>query len=238
MLAVAILSLGLVAPVWAQFVVPAGSAFDVPAGGAFDTACTSVDVAGSLNVHSGTFSTSSNFTIATTGTVDDTAGTLKVGGDFSVNGTFSAGTGTVILTDGCTGNTTTLHGPVVFHNLTLSSSTGRTFVIPAGTQVTVLNTLTLQGQPGQDIQVVSSGGGTAVISLAPGATVQRNHAAVAGNVQVGAAVPAAHGIPTLSGFGLILLSLLLGLVALAYSRRSTPLPAKNKFNVDLPKSQP
>ena len=218
-LAVAALCLGLATPAWAQFTIGSGATFDVPAGGTYDTACTSVEVDGVLNVSSGVFSTGSNFNIAGTGVVNDTAGTVMVGGDFSSTGTFNAGTGTVTLTDGCVGNTTHLSGTLVFQNLTLSSTTGRTFVIPAGSSVTVLGTLTLQGTPGQNIQLVSSGGGTAVITLGPAATVNRNFVTVAGNVQIGAAAATTHSIPTLSEYGLMLLSLLLGLTAIGYRRR-------------------
>lgn len=116
------------------------------------------------------------------------------------------------------GNTSQLSGTMVFQNLTLSSTTGRTFVIPVGSNITVLGTLTLQGAPGQSIQLVSSGGGTAVINLGAGATVSRSFTTVAGNVQIGAAQVAAS-IPTLSEYGIMLLVLILGLATYGHHSR-------------------
>lgn len=217
MAAMAALCCGLVAPAWAQLTIPAGSSFDVP-GGSIDMGCQPVEVEGALNIIAGQFSTSSNLNVAGTGSFNGGTGVLTVGGDLSSSGTFNPGSGTVALTDGCTGNTSQLSGTLVFQNLTLSSTTGRTFVIPAGTNITVLGTLTLQGAPGQNIQLVSSGGGTAVINLGPGAVVNRTFTSLAGNVQIGGAV-AATNIPTLSEYGLILLALLMGMAAFWHHQR-------------------
>ena len=185
-----------------------------------DFACTPVQVEGTLNVNSGQFSTSGSLDVACTGVFNGGTGLLSVGGDLTSSGTFNPGSGTVALTDGCAGNTSQLSGTLVLQNLTLSSTTGRTFVIPAGTNITVLGTLTLQGTPGQSIQLVSSGGSTAVITLGPGATVNRTFANVPGNVQIGAAA-VATSIPTLSEYGLMLLALLMGGAAFWHHRRST-----------------
>ena len=213
------LCLSLATPAWAQFVISAGGSLDM-SGGSMDMGCVTVDVQGTLNIDSGQFSTANNLNVAGGGTVNGGTGVLTVGGDLSSSGTFNAGSGSVALTDGCTGNTSQLSGNLVFQNLTLSSTTGRTFVIPAGTQITVLGTLTLQGAPGQNIQLVSSGGGTAVITLGPSATVNRNFATVAGTVQIGGfAPPAAASIPTLGEYALLALALLMGLSALWHQRR-------------------
>lgn len=217
MAAMAAFCCSLITPAWAQLTIPAGGSFDVP-GGSVDMGCLAVQVDGALNIIAGQFSTSSNLNITGTGTFNGGGGMLTVGGDLSNTGTFNAGTGSVVLTDGCTGNTTQLSGTMVFQNLTLSSTTGRTFVIPAGTNITVLGTLTLQGAPGQNIQLVSSGGGPAVINLGPGAVVNRSFTTVAGNVLIGAAAGAAS-IPTLSEFGLMLMALLMGMAALWHHRR-------------------
>lgn len=208
---------GLLAPAWAQFNIPSGGAFDVP-GGTVDMGCLAVEVEGALSITAGQFSTTSNLNIAGTGAFNGSGGVLAVGGDLSNAGSFNAGAGTVMLTDGCVGNTSQLSGTMVFQNLTLSSTTGRTFVVPAGSNITVLGTLTLQGAPGQSIQLVSSGGGTAVINLGAGATVSRSFTTVAGNVQIGAAQVAAS-IPTLSEYGIMLLVLILGLATYGHHHR-------------------
>lgn len=212
---------GLVAPAWSQFVLGAGGSIDMSAGGSWDLVCTSVQIEGDLNVGIGQFSTASSLNVAGTGVFNGGSGLLSVGGNLSSSGTFNPQTGSVLLTDGCIGNTSQLSGTMVFRNLTLSSTTGRTFVIPAGTNITVLGTLTLQGTSGQSIQLISSGGGTAVINLGPSATVNRSFANVAGNVQIGAAA-IANNIPTLGEYALMLLALLMGMAALWHHRRSAP----------------
>lgn len=218
--AMSVLCLGLAAPAWAQFTIPSGGSFDVPSGASVDVGCVPVEVEGALNVDSAQFSTSSSLNIAGTGTFNGNGGVLTVGGNLSNSGTFNASSGNVVLTDGCIGNTSQLSGNLVFQNLTLSSTTGRTFVIPVGTHITVLGTLTLQGASGQNIQIVSSGGGTAVITLGPSATVNQSFASVAGNVQIGGfAPPAAASIPTLGEYALLALALLMGLSALWHQRR-------------------
>lgn len=217
LVALAMLGLGIAGQAYAQFTIPAGATFDVPAGGTFDAGCTPIQLEGSLNVNSGQLATNSNLNIAGTGVLNGLTGSIAVGGNLSSSGTFNAGTSTVTLTDGCVGNVTQLSGNLVFQNLVLSSSTGRSFVIPTGTQITVLGTLTLQGTPGQSIQLVSSGGGTAVINLGPATTVNRTFTTVAGNVQIGA-TPSAHAIPTLSTYGLWLLSIVIGSIALRFHR--------------------
>jgi hypothetical protein len=142
-----------------------------------------------------------------------------VGGNITAGGSVDTGNNSLVLRDGCDpGNSTQISGNFVFQNLTLTSTTGRTFVIPAGVNITVLGTLTLQGVPGQNIQLLSSGGGTAVITLGPSATVTRNNATVNGGVQIGAA-PSTTSIPTLSEYGLMLLALLIGFATLWQHRR-------------------
>ena len=195
------MALCLCAPAAAQIVIPPGASLDAPSGSIVDLSCSTVDMQGTLNI-GGTLSVDSDVTFGSSAIVSG-----------------SNGNNTVVLRDGCIGNTSQISGNFVFQNLTLSSTTGRTFVIPAGANITVLGTLTLQGAPGQNIQLVSSGGGTAVINLGPGATVTRNNATVNGGVQIGGAA-AATNIPTLSEYGLMLMALLMGLAALWHQRRA------------------
>ncbi|GAA6118257.1 IPTL-CTERM sorting domain-containing protein [Acidovorax sp. FG27] len=214
----AALLLSLCAPVAAQVVVPPGSSLDV-AGGAIDIGCTSLDLQGTLNLGGGTFSSDSDAIFASGSDITGTGGTISLGGNLSANGT-NTGNNTLVLRDGCNvGNTSQLSGTITVQNLVLQSTTGRTFVLPQGANITVLGALTLQGTAAQPVQLTSSGG-TAVINLGPNATVTRNFANVPANVQIGAATsPAA--IPTLSEFGLVLLSLLLAAFAFRSRRDRT-----------------
>ena len=136
---------------WAQISVPVGASIDVPAGAILDATCGGIDVQGQVNVTSGQLRTDGDLMIGSSGSLNGNDGLIRVGGNLSSTGTFNAQNSTVELTDGCLGNTTQIAGNLVFQNLVLSSSTGRTYAIQAGSQITVLGTLTLLGAPGQHL---------------------------------------------------------------------------------------
>ncbi len=200
---------------YAQVVVPLGGDLNVPAGG-MDLACVPLQVQGTVNVNAGLLSTVGNVGIDPSGVVNGGQGTITVGGNWSSSGQFNPGTGTVVFNGGCTANPVTISGTTVFNNLKLTSSTDGTFVVPVGTQLTVNGTLTLQGAPGHPLNLVSSGAQTAVITLGPNAQVVRDNVTQAPNVQIGAALAA---IPTLSEWGLALLSLLVAAAAFWHGRK-------------------
>jgi hypothetical protein len=176
--------------------------------------CNALNVLGTFSVNAGQTTNVGGVSIVGGGTLDSGQGTISVSGNWSNSGTFVPGTGTVIFTDGCASGNIVLSGGTTFNNLNLTSSTGRTFVIPYGSNITVNGVLTLQGASGQPISLISSSGQTAVISLGPQATVVRNNVNVNSNVQIGAAPSAsAQSIPTLSEYGLIGLALLMLLAA-------------------------
>lgn len=192
---------------------------DVPPGAILDAACGGVDVQGQVNLTSGQLRTGGDLVIGSSGTLNSSDGSLSVGGNLSSTGTFNAGNSTVELTDGCGGNTTQISGNLVFQNLVLNSGTGRTYAIQAGSQITVLGTLTLQGASGKNLQMVSSNGGAVVVNLGPSANVVSHFVSVASNVQIGAAAGMVRSVPTLSEYGVLVLSMLLALVACARRHR-------------------
>lgn len=206
---------------WGQFVVPVGSDIDL-AGGTFELPCTAVLMQGNLTLGAGTFDTGS-FNFDTGATVAGTGGQLNVSGDLTSTVPLNLGTSSVVLSDSCApGSTLQLSGNIIVKDLTLIS-TGPlppTIVLPAGTNLTVLGTLTL-GAPGKPVILTSSGPGTAVVTMGPGATLSNpSGSIVPGNVQIGAVVAASPAsIPTLSTYGLMLLSLMLGGVAVRRQRR-------------------
>ena len=203
----ALLCVSLNSGAFAQVTVPVGGTINVGSG-SMNLGCAALNVLGTFNLNSGQVSNTGDVTIFAGGTLDGGQGTLSVSGNWSNSGTFIPGTGTVIFTDGCALGPLQITGTTVFNNLTLTSSNGRTFVIPAGANITVNGTLTLQGTSGQPIALASSSAQLAIINLGPTAQVIRNFANVNGNVQIGAA-PSVQGVPTLSEFGLIILALLM-----------------------------
>ena len=217
------LSTALCGSAWGQTVFPPGSSIDL-AGGSFQLPCTAVIMQGDLTLGTGTFDTGS-FSFDTGATVTGAGGQLNVSGDLTSTVPLNLGTSSVVLSDSCAaGSTLQLSGNIIVKDLTLisTSATPPTIVLPAGTNLTVLGTLTL-GSPGRPVVLTSSGPGTAVVTMGPSATlVNSSGSVVPGNVQIGApVVTAPASIPTLSTYGLMLMSLLLGGMALHRQRRTS-----------------
>lgn len=217
-----ILALALAQSALAQVNVPLGGTMNVPAGGSMSLGCTALTVQGTFNVGSGQVSNTGDVGIGAGGAINGGQGTLSVSGNWNNSGTFNAGTGTVVFTDGCAVGPLTITGSTVFNNLTLTSTNARTFVIPAGSNITVLGTLTLQGANGQPIHLISSSGQTAVINLGPQSHVVSSYFDT-NDVQIGATP---KGIPTLTEYGLMILALLMALTALWQGRRGAFKPMR------------
>lgn len=196
------LACGVVSQAAAQITIASGNTYNLPAANTSSIGCVGFAVAGTAEV-AGTLRQTGDFSIAMGGVVD-APGLIEVGGNLSNAGTFNALAGTVALVDGCSAAPGTISGNFVFSNLTLTSNSGRTFVIGAGADITVNGVLTLQGTPGQPITVTSQGGAPAVIRLGPGASVSRTNVIVAPSVAIGSGPVS---IPTLSHFALFLLSI-------------------------------
>jgi hypothetical protein len=92
-----------------------------------------------LNAHNLTVKS----TLKITDTLNGSSGTITAGGAWWNNGTFNAGTGTVLLTEA----SHTFTGATTFNNLTLTMSggTSRSLTFPASMTQTVSGTLTLSG---------------------------------------------------------------------------------------------
>lgn len=189
----------------AQITVPSSSNLTVPAGGTIGLGCAALNVMGGFILNSGQVNKAGAVGIGAGGTLDAGSGTLVISGDWSNNGSFIPGSSLVIFNDDCAFGPISFSGNSVFYNLTLISTSGRTFVLPEGSHVTVNGTLTLQGTTGNNIQLVSSGPGAAVVSLGPNANVISNYATVNGNVQIGLKSSTAS-VPTMNEWGLMMLA--------------------------------
>ena len=172
----------------AQITIPAGASMTIPAGGSINLGCLDFNVQGIVDVGAGQISVA-NLSIAAVGILQGGSGTITVGGNWTNLGSFFAGSGTVFLTGVCATGSVQLTGHTIFNNLTLTSATGRTFVIPAGHGTTVRGVLTLQGVPGLPINVVSSSAQIAFIGLGGAAQLVSTNATVSSRVQIGYGVP-------------------------------------------------
>jgi hypothetical protein len=200
-------------PATAQVTIPPGGSLSISAGASLNLGCTDLNVQGNASVGAGQIGQAATIGITSTGVLDGGSGTISVGGNWNNVGTFVPGNSTVIFTDGCSTAPAQLTGNTVFNNLTLTSTNGRTFVIPAGHSITVNGTLTLHGLPGLPIQLVSSSGQTAYVTFGAGAQLVASNATVLPDVLIGAVDTAVRAIPTLGGYGLFILTLLLAAIA-------------------------
>ncbi|QIB65704.1 IPTL-CTERM sorting domain-containing protein [Kineobactrum salinum] len=216
----------------AQIVVPEGGILSVPPGGSLDLSCSDLVIEGAVAVSDGQLTSGGTIDIATTGELTSGSGDITLGGDWLNAGAFSAGTGTVLLIDDCGAPTATFVGNTVFHNLTLVSATGRNFIFPAGSNITVNGTLTLQGAPGQPISLSSSSGATAIINLGPAAQLVSANAIVPPTVQIGETAAGTVAIPVLGNHALVLLALLMLVVAgvRLQCSSSIPIPTRRHCN--------
>jgi len=180
----------------AQLTMPPGGSLSIA--GTLNLGCTDLNVQGSVLAGAGRIDQAATIDIASGGVLDGGASTMSLGGNWNNAGTFVPGTGTVALTDACGAAPGQLIGDTVFNNLTLNSANGRTFVVPAGHRITVTGTLTLQGLPGLPIQLASSSGLTAYVTLGAGAQLVSSNATVPPSVQI----VMAAGTPTITGVSL------------------------------------
>ncbi|BEP92696.1 hypothetical protein GmRootA79_10800 [Acidovorax sp. A79] len=215
----------LLSSAWGQVNIPPGSSIDLSAGD-IDFSCLATTNQGDLILGTGTLTTGS-LTLDSGSTVSGTGSTLNVSGDLAAIAPTNLGTSTIVVSDICApGTQFQLSGNIVVRNLVFISTTGApaTFVLPVGTNITVTGSVTL-GTPGSPVILAPSGSGTAVITLAPGATLQNpSGSVIPPTVSFGPIVTGAASIPTLDTYGLLLLSLLLGGFALG-ARRRGPQPS-------------
>jgi hypothetical protein len=161
----------------ADLIVPAGGTYTTNAGQT-DLACTDVVVAGTLTVDGGLVNVR-HLTIQPGGTIDGGSGVIQLGGDWTDNGTFNAGTGTVQFADLCALASATISGNTTFLNVSFVSSSGKNYVFAVGSTQTVAGLLTIAGTAGSPIQFRSgTPGQTAFINLLGGGTQAIQHVGV------------------------------------------------------------
>jgi hypothetical protein len=244
--AAAIVLLLHTAPAAADVIVPPGGSWSLN-GGALDLGCTDNIDAGALQIGNGQVLNARNITIQPGGVVDGGSGSIDVGGNWSNNGGFLAGTGTVRFGDLCAFASATISGNSSFANARFVTSTGKNYVFAVGSVQAITGLLEITGTAPQPIQFRSSAPGqVATINLAPTATQQIAHVGVSdvwatgqplapdlkneggsGNASgwFGAAIAGVvANIPALSDLMLAILAALLALAAAPGLRRRTSLP--------------
>jgi hypothetical protein len=173
------------APAKADFIVPPNAVVNLNAG-QVDLACTDLIVGGTLHVDTATMTNIRHVTIQPGGVLDGGAGTVRLGGDWTNGGAFTAAASHVEFRDLCSLSFSTLGGATTFANLSFVSAIGKTYRFTAGQTQTVGGILEIAGSASQPIQIRSTTPGTAAfLNLLSGGTQQIQHVGVTDNWATG-----------------------------------------------------
>ncbi len=216
--------------------------------GALDLACTDLIVGGSLQLDSAPVTGVRHVDIQAGGTINGGLGSITLSGNWTNSGTFNAGSSQINFDDSCGTGTSTITGNTTFFDLSLVSSSGKTFNMQAGSTQTIINLLTILGAAGNPLQIRSTlPGQLAFTNLLGNQNIA--HVGVSDNTATGvwlAPFQANEGgnsattrwfgdpnfvakIPTLGPMSLLMLTLLLGAMAMgtwARRQRVTNTPGK------------
>ena len=168
--AATMLALLLAAPCAAQADVLVGTGSTVHfADASIDFGCGNLIVGGTADSTSASLGAVRGFSL-TGGAFALGSGTLALGGDFANAGKFAPGIGMVAVGDACGNGASTFSGANNFHALSITTTTGKQAIFPAGLAQNVTHALTLQGTPGNLLRIASSSAGQqGVLALAAGA---------------------------------------------------------------------
>ena len=144
----------------ATVTIGVGSSLDLGTG-LLDLGCADLTVAGTLSAGTVGFSAARDVTIEPAGVLNANSATLEVAGDWDNTGTFNAGTSSVSFVDGCGVSLATLSGGTSFSTLTLTTATGKTYQLEAGSTQTIGTALSLSGTAGNLLTLRSTSPGSA-----------------------------------------------------------------------------
>jgi hypothetical protein len=234
----------------ADLVVPAGATTSLGSG-VVDLACTDLIVGGTFQVQSGAVLNARNVTIQGGGAIDGGSGVIQLGGNWTANGSFVAGTGEVDFRDLCGVGAASISGSTTFFRSSFVSTTSKNYVFAVGSTQTILSVLEISGTainpiqfrsatPGQVAFIDLVGSGTQLIQhvgvtdvwstgqwLAPFQTNEggggnaRRWFGTGGGGGGGGGGGAVTPVPTMDTAALIALALLLAGSGLWFVRRAT-----------------
>ncbi len=120
--------------------------------------CGDLVVEGQVNIDSGALAGIRDLTISG-GELSGNSGTVSLSGDWMNFATFSAGSGAVMIVDGCGRGFSTIAGNNDFNHFSVTSSIGKLLAMQAETSQTFAGNLTLQGIPGNRLMIRSTTAG-------------------------------------------------------------------------------
>jgi hypothetical protein len=123
-----------------------------------DLDCAALAVAGTLDTQDGRLDGIGHLDI--TGQMTAATASVEVGGNWSNQGSFLAGTGTVRLSDRCDAGAVSISGTTSFSTLLIESARGKAYRFQAGLSQSVALALRLVGAPGALLPIGSMQAGT------------------------------------------------------------------------------
>jgi hypothetical protein len=145
-------------PAKADLVVPAGATTSLGSG-VIDLACTDLVVGGTVQVQSGAVRNVRNVTIQSGGAIHGGSGVIQVGGNWTDNGSFVAGTGEVDFRDLCAVGAASISGNTTFFRASFVSTISKNYVFAVGATQKILSVLQISGTAPNPIQFRSSASG-------------------------------------------------------------------------------
>lgn len=164
-------------------------------GANMDLDCAVLRIEGAVDAADGQIAGVGHLDLA--GQLAATTAWLEVGGDWSNQGSFNAGSGTVAFSDRCNQPQTTLHGNSTFATLVMESSRGKSYHFQSGATQSVTSALRLSGAAGQHLPIRSTtAGNRANLSLATSGSQQIDWVDVADMAAPSGSAWLAAGLPT------------------------------------------
>jgi hypothetical protein len=139
----------------ADLVVPVGATTSLGSG-IVDLACTDLVVGGTVRVQSGAVRNVRNVTIQSGGAIDGGSGVIQVGGNWTANGSFVAGTGEVDFRDLCGVGAASISGNTTFFRASFVSTTSKNYIFGVGSTQRIFSVLEVSGATPSPIQFRSA----------------------------------------------------------------------------------
>jgi hypothetical protein len=143
----------------AELTVGSGASFDLGTA-LLDLGCADLKVGGTLSAGAVGFDAARDLVIDPGGVLNGDSALLEVTGDWNNAGSFSAGTSTLRLSDGCGVTSAIVSGNTSFANLEMTTTSGKRWSFAAGTTQTVASALTLLGASGNLLEIRSTSAGS------------------------------------------------------------------------------
>ena len=212
----------------AGITIGSGSTISVGSG-TIHGGCFNLDNQGTLNLGTGVLDMTNN--VSNGGQLNGSTGRLEFGGDWGNGGSFISGMSTIAVVDKCGDGNITFNDSSEFYNLTMMTTSGKTVLVESGEEQKITNELVLKGASGKFLTLRASIPGTKTFtSLESGGTqlidwvdVQDNFAEIPYQHLAPGFPEAFNSIdnggnfrwftqtaprPTMSGLGILFLSLL------------------------------